>query len=462
MIRRLHRQVEFTEKDRGEALAMLKAHHGVSVGEPARKPQPLADEDVQYRPDDDRGTILNSIGNIKHANRLAEEQTLNFATNGVTLIYGDNGSGKSGYARVLTGVCRVRAGGVERIRGDVFAADEHPAAEAIIRYTHGPGEPQPVHWHDGDTPPDELSRLSVFDARTVPLYANEEGQIEFLPQDLDLLERLGAVCKTLGQEIDAEISSTQRRVAIPLPVLAAGTTAAEIVARLKPEKPVRNLPTAGAIRAAGSWEEKAKAALDKVLADPKALAARCRSARNSVEQLAASLQSGEKLLGDAAAERLGKDIGAAKAAREAADLSAEHAFADEPLSGVGSQPWRLMFKYAREYSAVAYPGEPFPVTGPDKQCLLCLQPLGDAASDRLQRFEAVVRDRAQAEANRQEKAIADATAKIQTLQLRSAADAETILAGLPELVSEAEGLDERVASYLSELVARRSDQGQRA
>jgi len=150
-------------------------------------------------------------------------------------------------------------------------------------------------------------------------------------------------------------------------------------------------------------------------------------------------------------------VGAAKAAREAADLSAEHAFANEPLSGVGSQAWRLMFKYAREFSAVAYPGEPFPVTGPDKQCLLCQQPLGDAASDRLQRFEAFVTDRAQTEADRQEKAIADATAKIQTPQLRSVADAETILGGLPELDSKAEGLDERVASYLSALAARRSD-----
>jgi predicted ATPase len=34
-------------------------------------------------------------------NALASDQRLSFGTPGLTIVYGDNGSGKSGYARVL-------------------------------------------------------------------------------------------------------------------------------------------------------------------------------------------------------------------------------------------------------------------------------------------------------------------------------------------------------------------------
>ena len=40
---------------------------------------------------------------------LAREQTLEFQPAGLTVIYGDNASGKSGYARILKKVCRARA-----------------------------------------------------------------------------------------------------------------------------------------------------------------------------------------------------------------------------------------------------------------------------------------------------------------------------------------------------------------
>ncbi len=44
--------------------------------------------------------ILHSLSDIKGVNRLAENQTLSFSKN-ITIIYGENASGKSGYSRIL-------------------------------------------------------------------------------------------------------------------------------------------------------------------------------------------------------------------------------------------------------------------------------------------------------------------------------------------------------------------------
>ena len=48
-------------------------------------------------------------------NALAENQTLKFAA-GLTVVYGDNGAGKTGYIRILKQACRAR--GREQILGN--------------------------------------------------------------------------------------------------------------------------------------------------------------------------------------------------------------------------------------------------------------------------------------------------------------------------------------------------------
>ena len=51
---------------------------------------------------------LCQIGEAQNINALVEAQRLGFLTTGITIVYGDNGSGKSGYVRVLKRACRAR------------------------------------------------------------------------------------------------------------------------------------------------------------------------------------------------------------------------------------------------------------------------------------------------------------------------------------------------------------------
>ncbi len=47
---------------------------------------------------------LKAIRDLENVNALATGQSLSFVKTGITVAYGDNGSGKSGYARILKGL----------------------------------------------------------------------------------------------------------------------------------------------------------------------------------------------------------------------------------------------------------------------------------------------------------------------------------------------------------------------
>ena len=73
---------------------------------------------------------LLGLQNVQNINRLAPQQKLTFAPDGLTVVYGDNGAGKSGYGRILRQVCQAR-GPASELRGNVFL-DAQPAGTAEV------------------------------------------------------------------------------------------------------------------------------------------------------------------------------------------------------------------------------------------------------------------------------------------------------------------------------------------
>jgi len=61
---------------------------------------PLAEDELPMSLDGRENVSLVSIGNLEGINRMAMGHTLEFGP-GLTIVYGANGAGKSGYCRVL-------------------------------------------------------------------------------------------------------------------------------------------------------------------------------------------------------------------------------------------------------------------------------------------------------------------------------------------------------------------------
>ena len=63
-------------------------------------------------------------------------------------------------------------------------------------------------------------------------------------------------------------------------------------------------------------------------------------------------------------------------------------FQEEPLAGVGGNPWRALYLAAERYSSeVAYPNEEFPYVKAGSVCVLCQQTIEEEAQKRFDKFK---------------------------------------------------------------------------
>jgi hypothetical protein len=334
-------------------------------------------------------TILCSLGSVRNLNRLAEGQMLKFALNGLTLIYGDNGSGKSGYCRITKKLCRSLTS--DELLGNVFEAGTKPPAEVQVRFMEdGAAAPQEIVWTDGMPTPQTISRISVFDSANARLYVDKQNRIGFLPAEIAILERHGALRLELESEFRAEIKVLEAKLKTPLP---GGYTPTGMVATLLARLDLKSrvsLPSKSEIKAQAEYsdaDEMELAQLAILLAsDPTTIAAKRRRAKAALEKIAASACSIEMHLSDNAWAKLEEQTAAAESTRLAATLAAASAFEKLPLADVGKTPWRLMFDYARAYAATLGGEHELGLAKEGQPCLLCQEPLTAKAAERMASF----------------------------------------------------------------------------
>ena len=144
-LRRLVTKGELDETDIGELSNLCKSRHG--LGDRA-KPVPL---DANHLPQSDSRKKPVSLESLTHhagVNALAQDQTVEFGPR-LTVVYGANATGKSGYTRILKRACRAR--GAEEILGNVVSGTVPGRPSATIKFTAG--EESCDHpWDDNQSP----------------------------------------------------------------------------------------------------------------------------------------------------------------------------------------------------------------------------------------------------------------------------------------------------------------------
>lgn len=436
LIRCLFVDGEARSSDIEDAYQMLLVEHHVTEA-PAAVAVPLGPRDVPPRQGPQVDVVLQSLGPTIQVNRLVDSQIIPFAIDGLTVVYGENASGKSGYVRVLKSLCRTQ-GSQEQVLPDVLDADNAGIPSGRVRFRVA-GQPTEYEWRQGEDSPPELSSISVFDARRAVLYSDGERRLEFLPAGLDVLGKLGETLTALAARIDRASAALRQNLPTVLLNAPITTSTGTLIARLAEGQ---SLPTVAELDAAAELsadEEAELRQLEAVFAvDARTSAPRMDGLANALENLAQRVTDLEAALGDAALGRLGIAMSRATEARDAALLAAETALApDSLLREVGSEPWRLMFRYAREYLAIAVPDGSFPPEAPDGRCPFCQQLLSAEASDRLKHFSEFVLGRAEQEATRLELEVATALRSVEGLIVPSVNDVEAVIAAVEPLMPSA-------------------------
>jgi len=111
-LRRIVQKGKLDDSDIAELAALCLAEHGL-VQPGGLVASPLEQKHLPAQPGATNSVTLSGMRNISGVNYLAPGQNLTFSALGLTIVYGANGSGKSGYARILKRICRTRNPGAE-------------------------------------------------------------------------------------------------------------------------------------------------------------------------------------------------------------------------------------------------------------------------------------------------------------------------------------------------------------
>lgn len=362
----------------------------------------------------------------ENLNALPPEARLDFELQGLTIVYGGNGSGKSGYVRVLKSVCRAR-GAPERVLPNMLRSDSSEPG-ATVEYVVA-GVPRRHAWSPASTPPQDLASVTVFDRACAAVYVNSESEVAYRPLGLDLIDRLATAAQDIRRRLELMRAQSDSHAPGP-PALLSATEAVRSIWPPSGELSVRE------VRRKAGWSAKGAETLEglnRALAapNPSEAIAGLSARRAALLRAVKVCESGGLARRDAQSLPLAMtrldEANAAMAGAHGADLERSG------IAGVGGPLWRALWAAAERFSSqTAYPAHTFPNTEPGARCVLCGQELSAGARARFQGLRRLVEEELSA--------IAEAAGR-EVVEIRQRLVDFIAAGGIRERIPELQGID---------------------
>lgn len=395
------------------------------AGTPVTVTAPLMLADMPSTTSGGQTVTIASIGNLSNVNALLKDQMLSFGASGLTVVYGDNGSGKSGYARLLKELVGARH--KEPILPNAFSGATPGAQSARVTYAVD-AEDLEVDWPDSR--PADLGQVHFYDEACGNDYLGAETELAYRPSVLRLFDHLVVAVDQIRAEIDTRVDAVNGQK-VSLPKIEDGTVSLVFLTGLSGTTSRASVDGAVSLPV-GAPEKFAELVQEEArlkATDPTKEKTRLTNLANNLDWLVKHLAALEATFSSAAAAKVEGLASSARDLRVAADLAAKGDFVSEPLDGVGSETWRALWSAAQAYSeAEAFVDRKFPGNPGIDHCVLCQQPLTDDGHDRLIRFHAFVHNDTETKAKKAETEAATGLQGLSKLEVRSNESATAVAA----------------------------------
>lgn len=344
----------------------------------------FTEEDLLSLKSSERTIVLDSVTANKGVNALTDDAELKLEHGGITVVYGENGSGKSGFSRLIRNSCTSRAGATELLP-NVFKATEPSVATYKVLVD---GEPATYQWVSDKASFPEYPEIMFFDsACALQEVEGRANEVLYVPPVLSIFERLSVIVSNVAETIKGYSSNLQVNISMSSapdyakqsPQLAMFVNCTDVS---KAEEQLEKLVLSEAELS------RLEQLPIQMKSDP---SAELPAVERKIKQLS---ELREKLLKlykhcdldfctalDTAREEKEKAQSAVVAAQKLISESSS-------LEGVGSEEWKALWEAAKAYSDNhAYKDESFPYTSDKARCPLCQQELLPDAKARLGEFE---------------------------------------------------------------------------
>lgn len=321
------------------------------------------------------------IKNVTGVNALAPNQEITLNPR-LTVVFGENATGKTGYVRILKRLVAVR--GAESILGNIRAASA-PKPRATIEYALA-GAPSTLEWNDEfGVPP--FTRMSVFDSRAVAVHLDEDLTYVYTPGDLAVYRYTHRAIETIKSRLETQQAEAKPKAN---PFLMQFKRDATIYAKIEALGPTTSLDELKAHAALSTDDQERLTALRD-----RADSLRPESTRTRLQAAATEDEFFSNLLTVAGALRTfdGVSYNAAVArlqtAAENYRKTSELAFSADDIPGALRPAWRAFIQagesFLQDIGQKDYPH-------PDDQCVYCRQALEPAAVALIKKYRAYAND----------------------------------------------------------------------
>jgi len=323
---------------------------------------------------------LTRIGDLCAINALPAAAELTFSP-ALTVVYGGNGVGKSGFTRILSNVCFSRT--QHPVLPNVYdeEAKGDPAASIVIA---DGTQKETAYVFDGSTEHAELKRVAVFDTAVARAHLVGQSPLGFKPVGFDVFPEMARVYAQLANRLTADIERRNRPNTFTNSFVAPESPVSQFVAALSADTDLSQL------REQAVFGEAETARLEEVqrqIADlqSKSVAEAIKQledAKRDITALQKRLGESGALLSEEKRSSYRTQIAAFVDKARIVATQGSKSFRQDFFKGVGTTEWENFLAAARALAVIEredYPRD-------DDYCLLCHRPLDLASAALIRRF----------------------------------------------------------------------------
>jgi recombinational DNA repair ATPase RecF len=318
------------------------------------------------------GLFLTRLHDLKNVNALVEGQTIEFNPK-LTIVFGENACGKTGYVRVLKKAAAVRTS--EAVLPDIslVQSDKQPPS-ARIAFRLGEEKPQELEWKDqaGLAP---FNRIDVFDSRATALHVDGDLNYVYTPGELARFPLVQQGIEGLRGRLEQGIIE---RTQTNNPFLTQFDRQSRIYPLIDSLGAATDLVR---LRALSTVTDEEKQDIPTLKAEVEAL-----RTTNPVAQLKLvetvrlhlfELIKAFSAIGRFDAARYAESLVRFEKATQQYERATQESFAGSPIPGLLKNEWRRFIQAGEEYLKTLDGAEKYPAKG--EECTYCRQPLSPEA-----------------------------------------------------------------------------------
>ncbi|MYC68710.1 MAG: hypothetical protein F4X12_20540, partial [Acidobacteriia bacterium] len=191
-----------SEEDCDSAYALFLEEKGFNDRDLPREPTIPSttadnDQDIEF--------TLRSISEVRNVNALEPGMTIEFGP-GLTILYGANGTGKTGYSRILKRLANSRS--VEELLPNMHNPPTASDPAAKIGYALG-SEHLTFDW-SGELGIDPFTKLSVFDSPALNLHVDQSIGYTYTPASITLFSYVTQAAQAIQTRTESDVDRLRR------------------------------------------------------------------------------------------------------------------------------------------------------------------------------------------------------------------------------------------------------------